>query len=68
MRGTWVAQSVERPTPAQVMISRLVGLSPTSCSGAWNLFQILCSVSVSKINFKKALNKGMNNEKSILNK
>ena len=27
-RGTWVAQSVERPTSAQVMISRSVGLSP----------------------------------------
>ena len=28
MRGAWVAQSDKRPTLAQVMISRLVGLSP----------------------------------------
>ena len=27
-RGIWVAQSVERPTSAQVMISRFVSLSP----------------------------------------
>ena len=27
-RGTGVAQSVKRPTPAQVTISRLMGLSP----------------------------------------
>ena len=26
--GTWVAQSVKRPTSAQVMISRFVSLSP----------------------------------------
>ena len=26
--GTWVAQSVKRPTSAQVMISQFVGLSP----------------------------------------
>ena len=31
-RGTWMAQSVERPTSAQVMISQFVGLSPTSGS------------------------------------
>ena len=31
-RGAWVAQSVERPTSAQVMISRSVGLSPASGS------------------------------------
>ena len=31
-RGTWVAQSVERLTSAQVMISRFVGSSPTSGS------------------------------------
>ena len=31
-RGTWVAQSVKRPTLAQVMISWLVSLSPTSGS------------------------------------
>ena len=28
--GAWVAQSVERPTSAQVMISRFVSLSPAS--------------------------------------
>ena len=27
-RGAWVAQSVKRPTSAQVMISRFVGSSP----------------------------------------
>ena len=31
-RGTWVAQSVERPTLAQVMISQFVSLSPASGS------------------------------------
>ena len=31
-RGAWVAQSVEGPTSAQVMISRFVGLSPVSGS------------------------------------
>ena len=31
-RGAWVAQSVERPTSAQVMILRFVGSSPTSGS------------------------------------
>ena len=31
-RGAWVAQSVERPTSAQVMISRSVSLSPMSGS------------------------------------
>ena len=30
--GAWVAQSVERPTSAQVMISRSMGLSPASGS------------------------------------
>ena len=30
--GAWVAQSVERPTSAQVMILRFVGSSPTSGS------------------------------------
>ena len=29
-RGVWVAQSVERPTSAQVMISQLVSSSPAS--------------------------------------
>ena len=32
MQGAWVAQSVERLTLAQVMISRFVSLSPTSGS------------------------------------
>ena len=32
-RGTWVAQSVKRPTWAQVMISRSVSSSPASGSG-----------------------------------
>ena len=31
-RGTWVAQSVKRPTLAQVMISQSVSSSPTSGS------------------------------------
>ena len=31
-RGAWVAQSVERPTSAQVMASRFVGSSPASGS------------------------------------
>ena len=31
-RGVWVAQSVKRPTSAQVMISQFVSLSPTSGS------------------------------------
>ncbi|KAF0881312.1 BEND2 protein, partial [Crocuta crocuta] len=30
--GAWVAQSVKRPTSAQIMISRFVGLSPASGS------------------------------------
>ena len=32
LRGAWVAQSVKRPTSAQVMISRSVGSSPASGS------------------------------------
>ena len=32
MRGAWVAQLVECPTSAQVMISRFVGSRPTSGS------------------------------------
>ena len=32
-RGAWVAQSVERLTSVQVMISRSVSLSPTSGPG-----------------------------------
>ena len=31
-RGSWVAQSVERPASAQLMISRFMGSSPTSGS------------------------------------
>ena len=31
-RGTWVAQSVKRPTSAPVMISKFVNLSPASGS------------------------------------
>ena len=56
-----MAQSVERPTSAQVMISRFVSLSPASGSllSAQDLLQILypislylltCAVSLSKIN------------------
>ena len=67
LRGTWVAQSVERPTSAQVTISRSVSSSPASGSvltlGAWSLLWSLClplclplpnshSVSLSKINNK----------------
>ena len=33
LRGAWVAQSVERPTSAQVTISRFVSSSPASGSG-----------------------------------
>ena len=44
--GTWVAQSVESLTPAQVMISWFMGLSTSLGSvlttGAWSLLQILC--------------------------
>ena len=32
VRGAWVAQSVERPVSARVMISQLVGSSPASGS------------------------------------
>ena len=32
VRGAWVAQSVKRPTSAQVMISWLVGSNPASGS------------------------------------
>ena len=66
--GAWVAQSVERPTSAQVMISQFVGSSPTSGSvlTARSLEPALDSVSplslplpclrspsLSKINIKK---------------
>ena len=42
--GAWVAQSVERPTSAQVMISHSVSSSPASGSvlTTWSLLQILC--------------------------
>ena len=41
-RGAWVAQSVERPTSAQIMISWFVGLSPMSGSAltVQNLIEI----------------------------
>ena len=41
--GAWAAQSVKRPTSAQVMISRFVISSPASGSvlTAWSLLQIL---------------------------
>ena len=32
IRGTWVAQAVERPTSAQVTVSRFVSSSPASGS------------------------------------
>ena len=72
-RGAWVAQSVEHPTSAQVMISWSVGSSPASGSadssdpGARFQFCVslcLCpspvhalSLSVSKINILKKLKK-----------
>ena len=48
-RGAWVALSVERPTLAQVMIARLVGLSPMlrSVLTAWSLGPASDSVSPS---------------------
>ena len=48
-RGVWVAQSVERPTSAQVMISWSVGSSPASGSvlTAWSLEPASDSVSPS---------------------
>ena len=47
--GAWVAQSVERPTSAQVMISRFVSSSPASGSVllAWALEPASDSVSPS---------------------
>ena len=49
MRGTWVAQSVERPTLVQVIISKMVGSSPMSSSvlTAQSLEPALDSVSLS---------------------
>ena len=67
--GAWVAQSVERLTLAQAMISQLVGWSPTSGSvlTAQNLESPSDSVSPSlsapppscsvSLSFKKNLNK-----------
>ena len=48
-RGTWVAQSVEHLTSAQVVTSRLMSLSPTSGSvlTAWSLEPAWDSVSLS---------------------
>ena len=48
-RGAWVAQSVKRPTSAQVMISRSVSSSPALGSGltAQSLEPVLDSVSPS---------------------
>ena len=48
-RGVWVAQSVKRPTSAQVMISQSVSSSPVSGSvlTAQNLEPALDSVSLS---------------------
>ena len=47
-RGAWVAQSVGRPTSAQVTISRSASSSPASGSvlTAWSLFQIVSSLSL----------------------
>ena len=49
LRGAWVAQSVERPTLAQVMISQSVRSSPTlgSVLTAWSLEPASDSVSPS---------------------
>ena len=49
VRGAWVAQSVERLTSAQVMISRSVSSSPVSASvlTAQSLEPVLDSVSPS---------------------
>ena len=48
-RGAWVAQSVKRPTSAQVIISQFMGLSLTSGSvlTAYSLEPTLDSVSFS---------------------
>ena len=47
--GTWMVQSVERPSSAQVMISQFVSLSPTSGTvlTAWSLEPASDSVSPS---------------------
>ena len=78
VRGAWGAQSVKRPTSAQVMISRFVGSSPASGSvlTARSLEPLSDSVfpppptlllpptstlslSVSKLNIKKKIRKGI---------
>ena len=43
-KGHWLAQSAERPTSAQVMVSQSVGSSPASGSvlTVRSLLQILC--------------------------
>ena len=48
-RGAWVAQLVEHPTSAQVMISQLISSSPTSgpVLTAWRLEPASDSVSLS---------------------
>ena len=48
-RGAWVAQSVKRPTSAQVMISQFMSSSPVlgSVLTAWRLEPALDSVSPS---------------------
>ena len=64
-RGAWVAQSVELPTSAQVMVSWLMGLSPTGGSADSSepgaaLDSVspslcpspLCALTLSKINTK----------------
>ena len=67
-RGAWVAQSVKHPTSAEVTISRLVGLSPSSgsvltarslepasdaVSPSLSALLLLISVSQKLINIKK---------------
>ena len=47
LRGAWVAQSVERPTSAQVMILRLVSSGPASGSVPPSLSAPTHSLSVS---------------------
>ena len=50
-RGAWVAQSVERPTSVQVVISQFVGSSPasgsvlTACSEPGGCFRFCVSFS-----------------------
>ena len=62
--GAWVAQSVKRPTLAQVMISRFVGSNPTSRSVlmAQHLEPASDSMSLS-LSFSKINNKHFKNLK-----